>query len=91
MPLSRRPAPRTRDQAHHLLDEADRAARYLGADRNLLWTAFGPTNVTAHRIAVAVELGDAGTAVAYASKIDLAALDLPERAKRWSSSTQHAP
>jgi hypothetical protein len=68
-----------RDQAHALLDEADRAARHLGADRNLLWTAFGPTNVTAHRVGVAVELGDAGTAVAYANKIDLAALDLPER------------
>ncbi len=60
-----------RDLAHHLLDEADRDAHVLGADLNLIWTAFGPTNVSAHRIAVAVELGDAGTAVTHANTINL--------------------
>ncbi|GLZ00757.1 hypothetical protein Acsp02_80090 [Actinoplanes sp. NBRC 103695] len=68
-----------RDQAYELLNFAAGTAEHLGMDGNLLWTAFGPTNVTAHRVAVAVELGDAGSAVAYAKEIDLAALKLPER------------
>jgi transcriptional regulator with XRE-family HTH domain len=67
------------DQSQTLLDEAKRAARRLGDDRNLHWTAFGPTNVAAHQVAVAVELGDAGTAVRLASSINLSKLGLPER------------
>jgi transcriptional regulator with XRE-family HTH domain len=74
-------AARSEDQdgANALLTDADRAARHLGTDRNLYWTAFGPTNVTAHRVAVAVELGDAGTAVRLAATVDLQKLELPER------------
>jgi hypothetical protein len=68
-----------RDRAHMLLNEAARAADHLGSDGNLHWTAFGPTNVAAHRVAIAVELGDAGTAVASAKAVDLARLQLPER------------
>lgn len=67
------------DRAHTLLNEADQVATHLGTDRNLYWTAFGPTNVAAHRVAVAVELGDAGTAVRLAAKVDLTKLELPER------------
>jgi transcriptional regulator with XRE-family HTH domain len=68
-----------RDQAYQLLDAAADAGSRLDVDGNLRWTSFGPTNVTAHRIAVSVELGDAGSAVAHAAKIDLSALELPER------------
>jgi hypothetical protein len=68
-----------RDQAYDLLDSAERAADLVGADLNLRWTAFGPANVLAHRVAVAVDLGDAGSAVAYAKKIEMATLELPER------------
>jgi hypothetical protein len=68
-----------RDRAQTLLDETARAADHLGSDGNLHWTAFGPANVAAHRVAVAVELGDAGTAVASAAAVDLARLQLPER------------
>lgn len=67
------------DHTQTLLDEASRAAGHLGADDNLYWTAFGPTNVAAHRVAAAVELGDAGTAVRLARTIDINKLDLPER------------
>ena len=28
----------------------DRRPQRLGADRNLRWTAFGPTNATLHRV-----------------------------------------
>jgi transcriptional regulator with XRE-family HTH domain len=68
-----------RDRAGDLLDEASGTARAVGRDGNACWTAFGPTNVRAHRVAVAVELGDAGVAVEEAGRIDLSALPLPER------------
>lgn len=45
------------------LQEAGKAAQYLGRDANYLWTAFGPTNVAIHRLNTAVELGDIGAAV----------------------------
>ncbi|GIJ46671.1 transcriptional regulator [Virgisporangium aliadipatigenens] len=68
-----------RHRAGDLLDEASGAARAVGRDGNARWTAFGPTNVRAHRVAVAVEIGDAGLAVEEAAGIDLSALPLPER------------
>src|SRR2546425_2963332 len=62
--------------------EAGRAARYLGSDRNDLRTAFGPTNVAIHRVSVAVELGDAGTALREGSSVDLAGLPDEFRERR---------
>jgi hypothetical protein len=67
------------DHAEVLLDEAHRAAQHLGGDHNLHWTAFGPTNVLAHRVAVAVDLGDAGSAVRLARTVDISQLAVPER------------
>jgi transcriptional regulator with XRE-family HTH domain len=52
-----------RDQAWWRLDQADQLAGLLGQDANFAWTAFGPTNVAIHRVAVAAELGDAGEAL----------------------------
>lgn len=46
------------------LDEAQRAAMVTDADRNDLWTAFGPTNVTIHRANVAAAAGDMDTVLA---------------------------
>ena len=60
-----------RATAHELLTEADDAARRLGADGNLRWTAFGPTNTKLHRVNIAVVLGDAGTAIDVARGINL--------------------
>jgi hypothetical protein len=68
-----------RGTAHELLTEAEDAAQRLGADRNLRWTAFGPTNATLHRVNIAVTLGDAGTAVDVARRIDLNTITVPER------------
>ncbi|MEV6922907.1 hypothetical protein AB0M46_00135 [Dactylosporangium sp. NPDC051485] len=68
-----------RDLAGALLDEAAASAAHLGHDGNACWTAFGPTNVLVHRVAVAVELGDAGTAVDLAETVNLKAIAVPER------------
>jgi hypothetical protein len=61
------------------LEEARAAARRLGGDANHYWTAFGPTNVAVHQVAVAVELGDGGTAVERAKQVRIAALPSMER------------
>ena len=68
-----------RAAAHELLDEADSAAQRLGVDGNLRWTAFSPTNARLHRVNVAVTLGDAGTAVDVARRIDLRTITVTER------------
>jgi hypothetical protein len=68
-----------RDTALGLLAEADDAARRLGVDGNLRWTAFGPVNAQMHRVNIAVTLGDAGTAVDVARRIDLSAVTVTER------------
>lgn len=62
-----------------MLGEADDAARRLGRDANLRWTAFGPVNTKMHRVNIAVTLGDAGTAVDVARGIDLDAIMVTER------------
>jgi transcriptional regulator with XRE-family HTH domain len=68
-----------RRTAHELLDEADSAGRQLGADANLRWTAFGPVNVLLHRVYIAVSLGDAGTAIDTARRINLDQVTVTER------------
>ena len=68
-----------RGTALSLLGEADDAARRLGVDGNLRWTAFGPVNAKIHRVNIAVTLGDAGTAIDVARRIDLSAITVTER------------
>jgi hypothetical protein len=68
-----------RGSAFELLAEVDDAARQLGTDGNLRWTAFGPVNAKMHRVSIAVTLGDAGTAVEVARGIDLDAVTVTER------------
>lgn len=68
-------------QAEQRLTCAREAAARLGADRNDYDTEFGPTNVAIQEVAVAVELGDAGTALHRASRIDTRSLS-PERQAR---------
>ncbi len=46
---------------------------------NRRWTAFGPTNVRMHQVHIAVRLGDAGTAIEVARKIDVDSVALVER------------
>ena len=70
-----------RGVAHELLGEADEAARRLGmdADGNLRGTAFGPANAMVHRVNIAVTLGDAGTAIDVARRVDLSKVAVTER------------
>ncbi len=68
-----------RGAAQELLSEAEDAGERLGFDGNLRWTAFGPTNAKLHRVNIAVTLGDAGTAVDIARKIDPGTITVTER------------
>jgi hypothetical protein len=65
--------------AHELLAEAEDAATRLGEDRNLRWTAFGPTNAKLHQVNIAVTLGDAGTAIDVARTVNLGNVTVTER------------
>jgi transcriptional regulator with XRE-family HTH domain len=64
-----------------LLTGADEAANALGGDYNHYYTSFGPTNVTLHRAAASVELGEGRLAVDLHENLDMAAFGalLPER------------
>jgi transcriptional regulator with XRE-family HTH domain len=74
-----------RDTARGLLGEAVDTATRLGADANHRFTPFGPTGVGLYRISIARVLGDFGTAVEAARRIDPAAIPLAERrARYWS-------
>lgn len=62
--------------------KAESAAKWLGEDRDDFGTEFGPTNVSLHAVSVAVELGDAGTALRRAATVDAGKL-LTERRARF--------
>lgn len=68
-----------RSTALALAAEAQIAAARLGHDANDRWTGFGPTNVDLHKVNIALTLGDAGTAINLARKIDLKKITLSER------------
>lgn len=68
-----------RDAAGTMLGEAERAAVQVGHDGNDRWTGFGPNNVRQHRVTVALALGDAGTAIAFARRVQLDKITLAER------------
>jgi transcriptional regulator with XRE-family HTH domain len=67
--------------ASDYLRRAGRAADHLHADRNDLWTSFGPTNVAIHGISVTVELGDVSETIRRAEQVNTTSLpaDLRER------------
>lgn len=69
------------DDAAEYLQLARQTADRIGHDRNDYETEFGPTNVRLHEVAVAVELGDAGSAIRTADAIDARGLS-PERQGR---------
>ncbi|MGH3625319.1 MAG: hypothetical protein ACRDQ5_26635 [Sciscionella sp.] len=74
-----------RDTARTLIGEAFDAADRLGADGNHRFTAFGPAGVGLYRISIARVLGDSGTAIETARRIDPTAIPLTERrARYWS-------
>jgi len=63
------------------LDEAQATAHRLGADRNHLWTAFGPTNVAIHRVNTAMELGDVQVALDLGPNLDTTAMPTERRVR----------
>jgi tetratricopeptide (TPR) repeat protein len=68
-----------RGTAREMLAEAADAAHRMGTDANLRGTAFGAVNTAMHQVNVAVTLGDAGTAIDLARRIDLRAVIITER------------
>jgi transcriptional regulator with XRE-family HTH domain len=80
------------------LNTADETARRLGHDANHMWTAFGPTNVTIHRVATATELGDVQVAIDLGPQVDTSALPMERRvrhslevARAYSARTERDP
>lgn len=72
-------------EAHAALRAATVCADELGHDRADLGTVFGPTNVAIHRVAVAIELGDAREAIKQIPRVKLDRLpdELTERRSRF--------
>ncbi|MGH3445992.1 MAG: helix-turn-helix domain-containing protein [Nocardioidaceae bacterium] len=71
-----------RTQARERLAKAQHVAERIGEDRNDFGTEFGPTNVAVHAVSIAVDLGDAGTALERAGQVDITGLS-PERQARF--------
>lgn len=70
-----------RSTTQDLLREADETAKRLGSDDNLLWTAFGPTNVAIHRVSTAMELGDVQIALDLGPALDTRAVPTERRVR----------
>lgn len=63
------------------LNQAAEAARRLGRDDNLMWTAFGPTNVAIHRVSTAMELGNVEFALEHGPHVDPAPLPVERQVR----------
>ena len=70
-----------RNSVQTFLNEADETARRLGQDGNHLWTAFGPTNVSIHRVTAAMDLGDVEFAIDLGSRIDTRNMPIERRVR----------
>lgn len=68
--------------AQSYLRDAKQLANGLGQDGNWLWTAFGPTNIAIHELAVQVELGDSRKALHLGEAIDTGSLPTVLRGRR---------
>ena len=71
-----------RTVAHDNLGTAETIAARLDPDRNDYDTEFNAINIQLHRIAIAIELGDAGQALELADQVDPSSLS-PERQMRY--------
>lgn len=70
-----------REAAREHLRQAGEAADKVGDGRNDFHSEFGPANVGVHRVAVAIELGDAGAALDAASRVDVSQLSAERQAR----------
>lgn len=64
------------------VDAAEEVAERQGADLNMDWTAFGPTNVTMHRVDVLARFEDGWSALEAAQGLEAAALAGATRERR---------
>ncbi|MDQ4031078.1 MAG: hypothetical protein M3332_01915 [Actinomycetota bacterium] len=69
-------------EAHAALKAAEGCAAELGQDRADLATAFGPTNVAIHQVAIAIELGDARGALRHVPLVQLDRMPKPLTERR---------
>jgi DNA-binding Xre family transcriptional regulator len=72
-----------RDTARTLIAEASGAAERLGVDGNYRFRAFGPTGVELYQIGIARVLGDPGTAIETARRINPETMPQAERRARY--------
>jgi transcriptional regulator with XRE-family HTH domain len=70
-----------RRTAHEHLHRAQQAADALRVDGNYLWTAFGPTNVAIHEVAVAAELGDYQRAAHLGQRVDASPMPMERQVR----------
>lgn len=70
-----------RGSAQTFLNEADETARRLGRDSNHLWTAFGPTNVSIHRVTAAMDLGDVEFAIDLGPRLDTSGMPVERQVR----------
>lgn len=70
-----------RTTVRDFLDGATRAATRLGSDHNLMWTAFGPTNVAIHRVSTSMELGDLQVALSLGPALDTSGVPTERRVR----------
>lgn len=78
-----------RSQALELIGEAEDAARRLDGPITSHST-FNSTNVAVYQIGVRTALGDAGTALDYARRLEIRSLPAPERQARFCLDTARA-
>jgi hypothetical protein len=61
-------------ESGRLLTQAEGLASALRADRNRLWTGFGPTNVVIHAVSAALRAGNADQALNIGLRLDTSRL-----------------
>lgn len=67
--------------ARSMLTRATAVAQQLGRDGNHVWTAFGPTNVAIHQVAVAMETNNVQTAVDLGPTVDVTGQPMERRVR----------
>jgi len=73
-----------------LLRDARAGAKRVGPGPKPYWAAFGPANVEAYEITIALEAGDVSEALRIADRLDVEELSSPERRAETCVTVAHA-